>query len=144
MSSESNLIRFDPLFIRFILVGIMNTAAGLSAIFLFLNLFNADYWLSTFWGNIIGAAVSYYLNRSFTFSSKTSIKKSLPRFIAVVIVCYFAAFSFGKAAAEFLYLIFPHFLIMTEDMLAVMLGTSVYTVLNFLGQKYLVFGIKSN
>ncbi|MDR0137547.1 GtrA family protein [Metabacillus idriensis] len=144
MSSESNIIRIDPLFIRFILVGIMNTAAGLSAIFLILNLFNADYWLSTFLGNIIGAAVSYYLNRSFTFSSQTSIKKSLPRFIVVIIVCYVAAFSFGKAASEFLYLLFPHFLIMTEDMLAVLLGTGVYTLLNFWGQKYFVFGMKPN
>ncbi|TDL83132.1 GtrA family protein [Peribacillus frigoritolerans] len=142
MRSEGNLIRIDPLFIRFILVGIMNTAAGLSAIFLLLNLFNADYWLSTFSGNIIGAAVSYYLNRSFTFSNQTSFKKSLPRFIVVVIVCYAAAFSFGKAAAEFLYLLLPHFLIMTEDLLAVLLGTGIYTILNFWGQKYFVFGIK--
>ncbi|OHR64588.1 hypothetical protein HMPREF3291_14475 [Bacillus sp. HMSC76G11] len=144
MNSESNLIRIDPLFIRFILVGIMNTAAGLSAIFLLLNLFNADYWLSTFLGNTIGAAVSYYLNRSFTFSSQASIKKSLPRFIVVVIICYLASFSFGKAAAQFIYLIFPLSLMMTEDMIAVLMGTGVYTLLNFLGQKYLVFGIKSN
>ncbi|UOK56276.1 GtrA family protein [Bacillus sp. OVS6] len=76
MSSESNFIRLDPLLLKFILVGIMNTAAGLSAILLLLNVINVSYWLSTFLGNTIGAAVSYYLNRSFTFSSQASIKKA--------------------------------------------------------------------
>lgn len=139
MSSESNFIRIDPLLLKFILVGIMNTAAGLSAIFLFLNVINVSYWLSTFLGNIIGAAVSYYLNRSFTFSSQASIKRSLPRFIIVIVFCYFVSFSFAKAAAEFIYTGSPHAFILTQDMLAVLVGTGFYTILNFWGQKYFVF-----
>ncbi|MGM0923540.1 MAG: GtrA family protein [Bacillota bacterium] len=139
MSSESNFIRIDPLLLKFILVGIMNTAAGLSAIFLLLNVINVSYWLSTFLGNIIGAAVSYYLNRSFTFSSQASINRSLPRFIIVIVFCYFVSFSFAKAAAEFIYTGFPQAFILTQDMLAVLMGASFYTILNFLGQKYFVF-----
>ncbi|MGG4489134.1 GtrA family protein [Metabacillus idriensis] len=138
MRSESNFIRFDPLFLKFILVGIINTAAGLSAIFLLLNLLHVNYWLSTFMGNIIGAAVSYSLNRSFTFSSQASIKKSLPRFILVIVVCYFVSFSFSKAAADFIYQVFPQ-IFMTEDLFPVLLGTGIYTLLNFSGQKYVVF-----
>lgn len=139
MSSESNFIRFDPLLLKFILVGIMNTAAGLSAILLLLNVINVSYWLSTFLGNTIGAAVSYYLNRSFTFSSQASIKKSLPRFIIVIVFCYFVSFSAAKAAAELIYTGFPPGFILTQDMLAVLAGTGFYTILNFLGQKYFVF-----
>jgi putative flippase GtrA len=139
MSSESNFIRIDPLLLKFILVGIMNTAAGLSAIFLLLNVINVSYWLSTFLGNIIGAAVSYYLNRSFTFASQASINRSLPRFIIVIVFCYFVSFSFAKAAAEFIYTGFPQAFILTQDMLAVLMGTGFYTILNFWGQKYFVF-----
>jgi putative flippase GtrA len=139
MSSESNFIRIDPLLLKFILVGIMNTAAGLSAIFLLLNVINVSYWLSTFLGNIIGAAVSYYLNRSFTFSSQASINRSLPRFIIVIVFCYFVSFSFAKAAAEFIYTGFPQAFILTQDMLAVLMGAGFYTILNFWGQKYFVF-----
>jgi putative flippase GtrA len=139
MSSESNFIRIDPLLLKFILVGIMNTAAGLSAIFLLLNVINVSYWLSTFLGNIIGAAVSYYLNRSFTFSSQASINRSLPRFIIVIVFCYFVSFSFAKAAAEFIYTGFPQAFFLTQDMLAVLMGAGFYTILNFWGQKYFVF-----
>ncbi|WP_191565646.1 GtrA family protein [Metabacillus idriensis] len=139
MNSENKLKQNETVFIKFILVGMMNTAVGLSAIFLLLNVFHISYWMSTFGGNVIGAAVSFAFNRSFTFSSNASIRKSIPRFAAVVGVCYFVSFSGGEVAADFVYKMILQTYLMTQDMLAVLLGTGIYTVLNFLGQRYFVF-----
>lgn len=139
MNSENKLNRNETVFIKFILVGMMNTAVGLSAIFLLLNVFHISYWISTFGGNVIGAAVSFSLNRSYTFSSNASIRKSMPRFAAVVGLCYFVSFSGGEAVADLVYDLIFQTSIMKQDMLAVLLGTGLYTLLNFLGQKYFVF-----
>src|SRR5947209_2726841 len=75
-------------FIRFLLVGVINTVVGLSAMYLFLHGFSLSYWASTFIGNIIGACVSYFLNRTFTFKSSTAVGKSMVRFTLVILACY--------------------------------------------------------
>ncbi|WP_371932053.1 GtrA family protein [Mesobacillus subterraneus] len=51
------------------------------------------YWYATFTGNAIGAAVSYLLNRTFTFNSKVPFQIGGPRFFLVVLACYFLSFT---------------------------------------------------
>ncbi len=67
-------------FVRFLLVGIVNTIVGLSIIYVLLNGAGIGYWPATLIGNGIGAAVSYMLNRSFTFGSRTQVRRSLWKF----------------------------------------------------------------
>lgn len=119
-------------FFRFLLVGLVNTLVGLSSIFLLLHAVGLSYWLSTFLGNAIGATVSYVLNRQFTFSSKVSAGRSIPLFVVVILGSYFLAFSISKMAADW---------VLTEytNGFAVLLGTVLYTIMNYLGQKYIVF-----
>ncbi|QED48230.1 GtrA family protein [Cytobacillus dafuensis] len=127
-------------FIRFLLVGIMNTLTGLSIMLLLLNVIGLSYWLSTFIGNSAGAFVSYFLNRSFTFQSESKITKSLPRFIAVILVCYFISFTVSHTAAEIISDIsFFGYIFLSKENLAVIIGTGFYTVMNYFGQKHLVF-----
>ena len=120
-------------FIRFLLVGLMNTIVGLSSIFLLLHLVGLSYWLSTFLGNSIGAAVSYLLNRRFTFHSKAPFARSIPLFTLVILCCYFLSFSVSKLVADLISL--PY-----TNEIAVLLGTGLYTIVNYFGQKYIVFG----
>ncbi|MCC3355815.1 GtrA family protein [Bacillus sp. REN16] len=119
-------------FFRFLLIGLVNTLVGLSSIFLLLHAVGLSYWLSTFLGNAIGATVSYVLNRQFTFSSKVSAGRSIPLFVVVILGSYFLAFSISKMAADW---------VLTEytNGFAVLLGTVLYTIMNYLGQKYIVF-----
>ncbi|MDP4103968.1 MAG: GtrA family protein [Bacillota bacterium] len=44
-------------FVRFLLVGVVNTIVGLSSMYLFLHGFSFSYWVSTFLGYVIGACV---------------------------------------------------------------------------------------
>ena len=129
-------------FVRFILVGVVNTFVGLSFMYLFLHAAGLSYWISTFLGNSIGACVSYILNRKFTFKSRNSISKSAIRFIIVILCCYFISYNLGKNLVVWIlkpYDFFSGKLIMD---LSVLVSTGLYTVMNYLGQKLFVFPSK--
>ncbi|NEY70864.1 GtrA family protein [Bacillus mesophilus] len=133
----SYLKRTSP-FIRFLLVGVINTLVGLSIIFILLEL-TLNYWFATFVGNSVGAAVSFFLNRMFTFKSSVSIQRGIPTFTLTILVCYFGSYATGKwlvmlAGPPSLLPIF-----ISEQDLAVLLGAALYTLSNYLGQKYFVF-----
>ncbi len=126
-------------FIRFLIVGVVNTIVGLSIMFILLNLFHCTYWLATFIGNCIGAMVSYKLNRSFTFNSRVKGSEGIPKFFLVILCCYVFSYSIGKITAEGIHLFSQSLSILSKDELAVLIGTVVYTLANYLGQKSFVF-----
>ncbi|MFD6442136.1 GtrA family protein [Peribacillus sp. NPDC060186] len=123
-------------FIRFLLVGIVNTAVGLSVMLTLMNVLEVSYWISTFFGNGTGAVTSFLLNRTYTFGSDIGWRRGAARFIFVILICYFAAYSLGHVFAEFLE---GSSHLSIQDNVAVLIGTVFYTVLNYLGQKYFVF-----
>lgn len=126
-------------FVRFIIVGVLNTFVGLSVIYLLLNGAGFSYWSSTFLGNFVGASVSFFLNRSFTFRNDQSLWKSMIRFIGVILFCYFISYSTGKYLVE--WLLHKRIFLssnMTTD-LQVLGSACLYTVLNYLLQKWYVF-----
>jgi putative flippase GtrA len=126
-------------FIKFLLVGLVNTFVGLMVIYFFLHVIHLSYWLATITGNSIGACVSFVLNRHFTFRSERSMWSSLIRFIFVVLTCYFLAYYGSLKLVHFILQsisIIP--LRFTED-IAVIFGMGLYTILNFIGQKKFVF-----
>ncbi|MEK8126500.1 GtrA family protein [Paenibacillus filicis] len=125
---------------RFLLVGLLNTAIGLSVMLGLLHLAGLDYWTSTLLGTAVGACVSYLLNRTFTFKSQASYKSSLVKFILVLACCYLVAYASSSLFTNVLREFVP---ILSEDMshtVAVVLGNGLYTVLNYVGQRYVVFG----
>jgi putative flippase GtrA len=134
-----NSLKRTNSFFRFLLVGVINTIIGLSIMLIFLNLFGLTYWLATFVGNCIGAGVSYILNRSFTFNSNISGSKGIPRFFFVILSCYVFSYSFGDIVAENIHRSNQVLSFISDDELAVLVGTVTYTFTNYLGQKTIVF-----
>ncbi|ODG93806.1 MULTISPECIES: GtrA family protein [Bacillaceae] len=130
-------------FFRFIVVGIANTIVGLSFIYLLLHLFGLSYWISTFIGNSLGACISYILNRNFTFKSEGSVKKSIPMFIIVILTCYFIAFNLGAKIIDYILNLQDFISLNFKNDLAVLISSGLYTVLNYFGQKLLVFKNKN-
>lgn len=129
-------------FVRFIMVGIINTVVGLSVMYLLIHALGQSYWISTFVGNSIGACVSYILNRNFTFKSQNSVSKSAVRFVVVILCCYFISYDIGRSLVEGM-LKNTHFLranVKTD--LSVLIGTCLYTLINYFGQKLFVFSKK--
>ncbi|MFT4414459.1 GtrA family protein [Fredinandcohnia humi] len=145
-SRGSNLCRFEGglgvlghSFVRFLLVGVVNTIVGLSFMYLFLLVFQFNYWASTFMGNAIGAVVSYFLNKRFTFQSNVPMGSSMIRFVLVIVGCYLLSYKVGLdmtgwilAKVNFL----PNDYI---DEVAVLVGSGLYTITNYAGQRFFVF-----
>jgi len=128
-------------FIRFLLVGLINTAVGLSIMYVCLLLFHFSYWNSTFIGNLVGAVVSYMLNKNITFQSNARFVGSSIRFVIVILASYFIAYKLGLVLVEEAVGKSP-LLAGYIEVIAVLFGSGMYTVLNYFGQKYLVFSPK--
>jgi putative flippase GtrA len=128
--------------VRFLLVGVINTFVGLSVMFFMLHIAHLSYWWATFSGNAVGAIVSFLLNRSFTFQSDISVTKGAFRFLVVMLSCYYVAYSFSQMTARFIVTLSSYPFANVRDDLAVLFGTLFYTVLNYLGQKIIVFAAK--
>ena len=125
-------------FIRFLLVGVINTCVGLFIIFFLLNALQLSYWVSTFVGNSAGACISYLLNRSYTFKSTVSYQRGLPRFVTIILICYFGAYFLSEKLTIWFNPF--HFVSTSVDQNgAVLIGSVLYTISNYLGQKYFVF-----
>ncbi|MFC4769957.1 GtrA family protein [Effusibacillus consociatus] len=131
-------------FIRFLLVGVLNTLVGLSSIYVFLNVFELNYWWSTFLGNGVGAVCSYFLNRSFTFRSDVSVRASFWKFILVILVCYAFSYWLGLHVSSVFLSIFDRADTKIVENLAVLISTGVYTVSNYFGHRLFTFRQKVN
>jgi putative flippase GtrA len=126
-------------FFRFALVGIINTAVGLSIIFILMNAFHLSYWLSTTIGTAIGALLSFLLNRKFTFGSSVSFQKGAPLFFIIILLAFFGSYSLGEWLAEQMTIPFPLPLSLSRKDIAVFIGACIYTLSNYFGQKFIVF-----
>lgn len=133
-------ITLKSTFLRFLLVGVINTAVGLGIMLGLLNLAGLGYWPSTLIGHAVGACVSYILNRSYTFRSDVHWLKGFLLFSLVVLTCYFISYGLGMAIVErALPILFPHAGSRLIENVAVVVGMGMYTVLNFLAQQRFVF-----
>ncbi|MBU3572980.1 GtrA family protein [Priestia aryabhattai] len=128
-------------FIRFLVVGLVNTAVGLSIMYVLLHIFH-HYWIATFVGNAAGAGVSYVLNRIFTFKSGVHLSKSILRFILVIGICYGLSYYIGLQFSSWLLHQLPPAVRPFKTDVGILIGTGLYTLLNYTGQKYFVFNAK--
>ncbi|MEH7304024.1 GtrA family protein [Neobacillus drentensis] len=125
--------------VRFIMVGLVNTMVGLSVMYLLLHGLGLSYWMSTFLGNSVGACVSFFLNRRFTFRSDVSVLNGLLRFVLVILICYFISYTMGENLVQWLLVNNDTITSRVKTDLAVLISTFLYTMLNYLSQKLIVF-----
>ena len=86
----------DKTFLRFVLVGVINTVFGTAIMFVFYNVFGLSYWLSSASNYFFGSILSYFLNKYFTFQYKKRDWKVVVRFAVNVSVCYLIAYGIAK------------------------------------------------
>lgn len=126
--------------IRFILVGIFNTALGIAAMFCFYHFFGWGYWGSSALSYTLGSIISFFLHKNFTFQQRdTSLSAGL-KFAVNMGVCYFAAYLLAKPLVRyFLFLIGVGLRVSMLEQIALLVGMALFMGLNFLGQKLWVF-----
>lgn len=132
---------FDPSMLRFLLVGVVNTLVGAGIMFLLYNLAGCSYWLSSAANYIVGGVVSYFLNKYYTFKNTERSWKQVLRFALNVAVCWLLAYGIAKPLALRLLAGFDEKLQTNAAMLA---GLCLYTVLNYLGQRFFAFRAKED
>jgi putative flippase GtrA len=117
-------------FVRFVLVGVVNTVVGLACIFA------AKAWLG--WGDLaanaggygVGLLTSFTLNRTWTFGDRGRVGPALLRFLAAFALAYPANLATVFALRDF---------VQVDAYLAQAAGVVPYTILFFLASRAFVF-----
>ena len=129
---------FDRTFITFLLVGVVNTLFGTAIMFILYNAFGCSYWVSSFCDYFFGSILSYFLNKHFTFKFQGSTWQSILRFALNIVVCYLIAYSAALPLTRYA-LESMHFSKTIVENIAMLVGTVLFMVINYLGQKFYAF-----
>ena len=144
---------FSASFVRFMMVGVVNTVIGAIIMFGSYNLLHVSYWPSTALNYFITSILSFFLNRSFTFHNKDVSVSQVLRFAVNIVVCYVVAY----VAAIFITALFytgqyggfqnsfrqlwGQFLAGSpgKGNIAMIIGAVIFSLLNYVGQKFFAF-----
>lgn len=129
----------DIKLLKFLVVGVINTIVGAGIMFLLYNAFNCNYWFSSVCNYIAGGICSYLLNKFFTFKNHEKSFKQIVQFVLLLVICYLIAYIGAK---YLIYWIFSGKSIQFKDNVAMLTGEVLYTVINYIGQRLVVFSNK--
>lgn len=127
---------FDRTFLKFILVGVVNTLFGTAIMFGFYNLLHLSYWISSAANYFFGSILSYFLNKRFTFQNREKGAGTLVRFVLEISVCYLIAYG---AARPLVRLLLSGATQQVRDNVAMLVGMGLFVVLNYIGQRFFAF-----
>ncbi len=131
----------DRKLLKFLFVGIINTIIGCGLMFLLYNCFNISYWIASACNYVAGGIISYFLNKYFTFKNTNKSIKQIIYFIINIALCYFIAYFLAEKS---IYYILSSQSQKLKDNLALVCGMCIYTGLNYLGQRLIVFNSSEN
>lgn len=129
---------FDVKFLKFVLVGIINTVFSTIIMFLLYNLVSFGYWGSSAVSYILGSILSFFLNKSFTFKNKGSVVKTALRFTLNIAICYLLAYSISKPLVTRL-LSNTTLSKSIVEQFSMLFGMILFTMLNYVGQRFFAF-----
>jgi len=124
------------MFIKFILVGIINTIIGSTIMFLLFNLAHFNYWVSSACNYIFTSVLSFFLNKYFTFAIKDWSVFMIIAFILTIVFSYLIAYGISKPIMNF---VLKDFSVNIRENISLFTGMCLFTVLNYLGQRLIVF-----
>lgn len=127
-----------PTMLPFLLVGIVNTVFGTSIMFFCSEILNLSYWVSSGANYFFGSILSFYLNKRFTFQSREKGFGVLFRFILNILVCWLLAYGMAKPII-FILLENTAISLKRQEQCALVVGMVLFTVLNYLGQRFFTF-----
>ena len=131
-------------FLRFLIVGVINTAVGTAVMFGLYNLAGlhawgkVGYWLSTIGNYTVGSVVSFILNKHFTFKNKEKGKAVVIRFVVNIAVCMTLAYGIAQKAVEAALAD----TLLSQQMqgnVSMLGGMVLFVLLNYFGQRFFAF-----
>lgn len=133
-----DLIRkiFDWSVFRFAVVGVVNTLVGSAIMFGLYNLAHCSYWLSSATNYVLTSILSFFLNKYFTFQNKADTPRQALVFAVNIAVCYLVAYGAAKPLAL---RVLADASVALRENVAMLVGMVLFTILNYLGQRLIVF-----
>ncbi|AMC92883.1 hypothetical protein AOC36_02455 [Erysipelothrix larvae] len=128
----------DLQIVKFGIVGVMNTALSWVVMFFLYNIMHVSDTISTLVAYILGSILSFILNRTYTFQSEASIGASAFKFTLNVAICYVGAYVIFKPFIKSMVALVSQSQHVIDN-ITMMLGSVVFTAINFIGQKYFTF-----
>ncbi len=125
--------------IKFAIIGIFITVASIVMMYLLYNVFKMGYWGSSAVSYCIASILSFLLNKTITFQNTDTLLKTTPKFFVNIAICYAVAYLAAKPVMKNLLSYIHIEKINIIEQAAMLLGVCLFTVLNFIGQKYFVF-----
>ena len=122
----------DIRFLKFMVVGVVNTVVGTAVMFVMYNVFHQSYWISSASNYVVGSILSYFLNKYFTFESKKKSLSQVLKFVLNISLCYLVAYGIAKPAVTWMLQGQQGAL---RDNLAMVVGMVLFTLLNYIGQR---------
>jgi len=126
----------DTSMVRFLIVGCVNTAVGTCIMFGLYNLAHCSYWLSSAANYTLTSILSFFLNKYFTFQSKTWSFREVLRFIVNIAVCYLLAYGAAKPLVR---LLLSDSGQAVRDNVSMLVGMVLFTCCNYIGQRFFTF-----
>lgn len=126
----------DVVTFKFMLIGVLNTLVGNAVMFLAYNLLELGYWTSSCANYLAGGVISFLFNKHYTFGSKGKRHQELLKFVINVGVCWLVAYGIARPTVMRTLRVYPSDI---QDNISMAVGAVIYVVLNYFGQRYIVF-----
>ena len=126
----------DPSLFRFLVVGCINTAVGSAIMFGLYNLAGCSYWFSSAANYVLTSILSFFLNKHFTFRSRSYSLAEVLRFAVNIAVCSLIAYGAAKPLIRWLLSGASQ---SVRDNVSMLVGMVLFTGCNYLGQRFFAF-----
>lgn len=137
MSLKNKIAIFtDKTFMKFVMVGIVNTIVGTTIMFVFYNVFHLNYWISSASNYFFGSLISFILNKHFTFNYHKNNSFAFLKFSINIVICYLLAYGIAKPFIR--YILFNYDKTIQEN-IALFVGMCLFVISNYLGQRFFAF-----
>jgi putative flippase GtrA len=127
---------FDITFLKFVIVGVVNTLFGYGISLVCLNLLKMNLELSIAADYVLGSILSYFLNKRFTFNEKKNSAGYIVKFAINICVCCLLAYGIAEPLVE---KILSSANQVVRDNVSLILVKGLFLVFNYIGQRFFVF-----
>jgi len=126
----------DRKLLKFIFVGIINAIVGSAIMFFLYNVVHLSYWISSASNYFFGSILSFFLNKYFTFTVQHWSVFMVIAFILTIVISYFIAYGIAKPVMNYFLQNSPQNI---RENAALFTGMCLFTGINYLGQRLIVF-----